>query len=90
MDNTNDDELRNTLRQPWIEGQPGVKSARKAVARLETASPPEPKRAESPSAYITRVKGLDPKLVAARAELEKQLRKAAKAYDKATGLSEPT
>lgn len=80
-----DDELRSALRQPWIEGQPAVKRARKEVARLETGQPPAPKRGESPSAYLARVKGLDAKLVAAREELDKQQRKAAKVYDKASG-----
>jgi hypothetical protein len=88
VDTTSDDELKRALRQPWIDGQPSVKKARKAVARLETASPPEPKEAESPKEYLTRVKGIDAKLTTARETLDKEQRRAGKIYDKALDISE--
>lgn len=78
-----DDDLRSALRDPWIAAQPSVKRAQKALFRLETSSPPAPKRGESPAAYFARVKGLDAKLIEAREELGRQQRKAAKIYDKA-------
>lgn len=87
METTSDDELARALRQPWIDGQPEVIKARKAVARLETASPPPPKDGESPKAYVARVKGIDAKLTAARETLEKEERRAGKVYDKALGIS---
>ena len=85
VETTDDAELRSALRQPWIDGQPAMRRARKQVARLETGQAPPPKRGESPTAYVARVKGLDAKLVAAREELDKQQRRAGKVYDKAFG-----